>query len=150
MLNIDGSCARVHPMANVHNKRLINSVVTLLVCKWLGSGSSHFWRVSTYHVDLFLCLSYWMTSHGGTAQDNSPFTLCRGKRGMFQSHDWKSELITMMTTGISINLIIFEIVHKSESYQLFLLPVLCTALHIAIKVSSLHHSWWLWTNFLIC
>lgn len=36
----------------------------------------------------------------------------------------------MMTTGISINLIISDIVHKSESYQLFLLPVLCTALHI--------------------
>lgn len=144
MLNIDGSCARVQPKANVHNKRLIHSVATLLVCKWLDS-----W-VSTYHVALFLCLSYGMTSHGGTAQENSPFTLCRGKPGMFQSHDWKSELITMMTTGISINLIISDIVHESERYRLFLLPVLCTALHIVIKVSSLHHSWWLRSNFLIC
>lgn len=124
---LDGSCARVHPMANNHNKRLISRDITLLV----------FWAVAQ---NLFLCLSYGMASHSGTAQENSPSTLCRGKCGMFQSHDCKSELITMMTTGISINLIISDIVHKSDSCQLFLLPVLCTALHIVIKVCLLHHS----------
>lgn len=135
-------------MANVHNKRL-NSDVTLLVCSRFGGGSSHFWRVSTCHVDLLLCLSYGMTSHGETAQENCPFTLCREKRGIFHSHDWKSELINMVSTAISIYGIISEIVHKSKWYQLFLLPVLWTALHIVIKVSSLHHSWWLWSKFLI-